>query len=280
MPIPPLQGEGFVLCMGLFFDFSSRRSSGSNSVARRKSPTTRAVSAGCSMNGMCGAPGITAKRAPGIASAIFCTTGGGLDLSNSPTRHSAGTLISLSRGAVSIVAIAFQASAQPFTSVVSRRSRTAASPPASTNASLNQRRIVTSRMLPMPSRLASAPRCATIFALSGVCADGHDAMHDRAHVLRIFHRERLRHHPAEREAHDRARREVQFGQQRVHVVGIVRETRGRLVGRLPVPAQIGAQHGELLRAAPPRPRRGTSDRSRPRAATGRAGRCRRCDDVV
>ena len=128
------------------------------------------------MNGMCGAPGITAKRAPGIASAIFCTTGGGLDLSNSPTRHSAGTLISRSRGAVSIVAIAFQASAQPCTSVESRRSRTAASPPASTNASLNQRRIVTSRMLPMPSRFASAPRCATILALSGVCADGHEAI--------------------------------------------------------------------------------------------------------
>ena len=32
----------------------------------------------------------------------------------------------------------------------------------------------------------------------------------------------------------------------MHVVGIVGEARGRLVRRFPVPAQVGAQHGELL----------------------------------
>ena len=243
-------------------------------------PTTRAVSAGCSMNGMCGAPGITAKRAPGIASAILCTTGGGLDLSNSPTRHSAGTLISFSRGAVSIVAIACQASAQPRTSVESRRSRTAASPP----------RIHERVVEPAPHR--DVENAADAVALRVRAALRHDLRalrrlrrgarrdHDCARVLRIFHRERLRHHPAEREARDRARREVQLGQQRVHVVGVVGEARGRLVGRFAVPAQVGAQHGELLRQRRrDRVEEGEVDPDRVQQQR-RAGRCRRCDDVV
>ena len=49
------------------------------------------------MKSMCGAPGMTLNRAPGIALAIASTMGGGADLSSSPAMHSVGTRIACAK---------------------------------------------------------------------------------------------------------------------------------------------------------------------------------------
>ena len=55
----------------------------------------------------------------------------------------------------------------------------------------------------MPSRRrVRAARAISAAQLSGVCCVIDVRDHQRAHVLRIFHGERLRHHPAHREARD------------------------------------------------------------------------------
>ena len=147
---------------------------------------------------------MTAKRAPGIASAIAFTTGGGVDLSASPTMQSVGTLMFFSRGAVSIAAIASNAFTHASTLSSSSRRRTAASPPRAMKPSVNQRCIVSSRIFAKPSRLALVARdssaCAALRRLR-VRAGGD---HQRARVLRVLDGERLRDHAAHREARDRA----------------------------------------------------------------------------
>ncbi len=81
--------------------------------APRKSPMACATAAGCSMNSMCGARGITLNCAPGTASAIILTMCGGDDLSSSPAMASVGMRSPGRCGSVSMAAIAFQPCAQP-----------------------------------------------------------------------------------------------------------------------------------------------------------------------
>jgi hypothetical protein len=132
----------------------------------------RATALGCSMNSMCGAPEITAKRAPEIRSAIAATISGGEDLSNSPATQSVGTRIAPRRALVSIAAMARQACAHAPTLSDSRRSRAASDPRLARNSGVNQRSSVASRTARMPPRSACAPRSAAITRFSGFSVDG------------------------------------------------------------------------------------------------------------